>query len=291
MVSVDLYRMWPSIRRSSRPADVGVSKGCATTLDLIPGQETARRADPGRVRDLLSQLVTEIEGQPLSNFVPLAQTIPLLIGLTPQNLAAFDEYLSAFIGTVVGDLGRVVTPPSVTSPSDSVSANRRFLSAKALGVKAAEDVRPARPATAQRFDDMLALFSEGATLAAVLGDADDGLPPATAEIIGAILTAIRSNLRSGSPDGARQAGKDAGILIAAAHAAFFAGETSERANRRPMRQVGKAHYVAPGYESVRVRKRAHVKAVDVDGEAVPIHDAEIDLKARKFVRRRRRRKE
>ena len=44
-------------------------------------------------------------------------------------------------------------------------------------------------------------------------------------------------------------------------------------------------------DRVRVRKRAHVKAVDVDGEAVPIKDAEIDLKARKFVRRRRRRKE
>lgn len=170
MVSVDLYRAWPSVRRraSHGTADAGMA-GRSTTLDRIPGQESRRKADPARVRDLLSQLIAAIEGKPLSDFVPMAEAVPLLIGLTPGNLAAFDEFLGAFIGTVVGDLGRVVTPGSVTSPADSVSANRTFLAAKALGVKGAANVKRARPATARRFDDLMAMFSEGRTLAAVHG--------------------------------------------------------------------------------------------------------------------------
>lgn len=289
MVSVDLYRAWPSVRRraSHGAADAGMA-GRSTTLDRIPGQESRRKADPARVRDLLSQLITAIEGKPLSDFVPMAEAVPLLIGLTPGNLAAFDEFFGAFIGTVVGDLGRVVTPGSVTSPADSVSANRTFLAAKALGVKGAANVKRARPATARRFDDLMAMFSEGRTLAAVLGDGHDGLPPGTSEVVNSMLVAIRSNLKAGDDAGARQAGADAGVLMAAVHGAFFGGQTSERNTRSTrMRRIGKNHYAAPGWERRR-KGRAMIKMVEIDGQDVPIQDAKIDVAARKFVRRRKR---
>ena len=237
MVSIDLYRNWPSIRRRTtapepqRPA--GLPKRDvqrSTTLDNSLGARKARKADPARVRDLLSQLIQSIEGKPLSAFVPMAEAVPLLLGLSPQNLAAFDEFLGSFIGTVVGDLGRVVTPGSVTSPADSISANRRRLSSGALGVRRTE-VQPGRPASRRKFDELMVLLSEGKTLAAVLGDGDDGLPPGTAEIVNGMSVAIRNNLRAGSDEGARQAGADAGALIAAIHGAFFTEATAGQASR------------------------------------------------------------
>ena len=61
MVSVDLYKSWPSIRRRSGALAPAVDPACSTTLDGgVLGAQTARRADAGRVADLLSQLVTEI---------------------------------------------------------------------------------------------------------------------------------------------------------------------------------------------------------------------------------------
>ena len=175
MTGIDLYGLrsrWPSIRhRSPGPAPAAVDNSRATTLDGVLGAQTARRADPRRVADLLSQLIVSIEGKPLSAFVPMAETIPLLLGLTPGNLLAFDEFLGAFIGTVLEN-GRTVEPGSVTSPADSISANRRRLAAGALGVRRTA-VEPGRSATAQKFDDLMAFFSEGATLAAVLGDGND----------------------------------------------------------------------------------------------------------------------
>lgn len=282
MVSIDLYSRWPSVRRRSNAPTVAVDPARSTVLDGRLGQK-AQRADPNRVADLLSQLVTAIEGRPLSDFVPMAQTVPLLLGLTPGNLAAFDEFLGSFIGTVVGDLGRVVTPGSVTSPADSISANRRQLAAGALGVKRTDAVQPGRSASVRKFDDLMAFFSEGATLAAVLGEADDGLPPGTAEIVNSMLVAIRNNLKTGDDAGARQAGADAGVLIAAVHAAFFT-ESSERAGKR-MRKVGRNHYALPGYETRR-KGRAHVIGVDVDGETVATKD--VKVADGKFVRRRRR---
>ncbi len=147
MVSVDLYSRWPSIRRRSNAPTVAADPSRSTTLDGPLGTERARRADPARVRDLLSQLIQSIEGKPLSAFVPMAEAVPLLIGLTPGNLAAFEEFLGSFIGTVVGDLGRVVTPGSVTSPADSISANRRALAASSLGVRRSASVQPGRPAS------------------------------------------------------------------------------------------------------------------------------------------------
>ena len=209
-----LRSRWPTILRRGDAPTAAVDPSRSTTLDGPLGTERVSRADPARVRDLLSQLIESIEGKPLSAFVPMAEAVPLLIGLTPGNLASFDEFLSSFIGTVVGDLGRVVTPGSVTSPSDSISANRRQLAAGALGVRRTA-VQPGRPASVRRFDELMAFFSQGATLAAVLGDGDDGLPPGTAEIVNSMLVAIRNNLKNGSAEGARQAGADAGVLIGA----------------------------------------------------------------------------
>lgn len=282
MVSLDLYRL-PSIRRKS-PAPV--AKGRYTVLDGALGQQKAQRADPARVRDLLSQLIQSIEGKPLSAFVPMAEAVPLLIGLTPGNLAAFDEFLGSFIGTVVGDLGRVVTPGSVTSPADSVSANRRQLAAGSLGVKRAANVQPGQPASRRKFDELMAFFSDGKTLASVLGDGDDGLPPATAEIVGAMLTAIKNKLKSGDPAAARQAGADAGVVIAAIHASFFT-EASEKSGR--MRRSVRDH--TTGFNGpVLVKKggedtaRARVTAIEMNGV-----EFVVDPRTGKTVRKRKRR--
>ena len=285
-MDIDLYglrRRWPSIRHRSNAPSPSADKFRATTLDGVFGAQTARRADPARVRDLLSQLIESIDGMPLSAFVPMAETIPLLLGLTPQNLLAFDEFLAEFIGTILEN-GRTVVPPSVTDPSDSISANRRALAAGALGVKRSAAVQPGRPRSVRRFDELTALFSQGTVLAAVLGDGDHGLPPATAEVVGAMLTAIKNNLQSGDPAAARQAGADAGALVAAIHGAFFTESTAAKSGKR-LRRIGKNHYALPGYET-RKKGRAHVIAVDVDGEEVPI--ADVKVAGSKFVRRRAR---
>ena len=232
-MDIDLHGIrsrWPSIlRRGDAPAPAS-DQARATVLDPPIGQSRICRADPARVRDLLSQLITAIEGKPLSDFVPMAATVPLLLGLSPANLLAFDEFLGSFIGTVLEN-GRTVVPPSVTDPSDSISANRRALAAGALGVKRSASVARGRPRSAKKYNDLVAHFSEAKTLAAVLADADDGLPPATAEVVGAMLNSIRNDLQSGDAEGAREAGKGAAILVAAAHAAFLGGETSGRALR------------------------------------------------------------
>ena len=279
-----LRSRWPTILRRGDAPTAAVDPSRSTTLDGPLGTERVSRADPARVRDLLSQLIESIEGKPLSAFVPMAETVPLLLGLTPGNLAAFDEFLGSFIGTVVGDLGRVVTPGSVTSPADSISANRRQLAAGSLGVRRAADVQPGRPRSVRRFDELMVLFSEGRTLAAVLGDGDDGLPPGTSEIVNSMLVAIRNGLKAGDSEGARQAGADAGILIAAIHGAFFTESTAAKSGKR-LRRIGKNHYALPGYET-RKKGRAHVIAVDVDGEEVPI--ADVKVAGSKFVRRRAR---
>ena len=278
----DIRSNWPSILSRGDSPGVAVDPSRHTTLDGPMGTERVSRADPNRVRDLLSQLIQSIEGKPLSAFVPMAEAVPLLIGLTPGNLAAFDEFLSSFIGTVVGDLGRVVTPGSVTGPSDSISANRRFLGASALGVRRTA-VEPGRPASVRRFDDLMAMFSEGRTLAAVLGDGNDGLPPGVSEIVNSMLVAIRNGLKAGDSEGARQAGADAGVLIAAVHATFFTEETTEKAGKR-LRKIGKNHWLAPGFERSK-KGRAHIIGIDVDGETVAIRDTKVA--DGKFVRLRR----
>ena len=277
-MDIDLHGIrsrWPSILKRGDAPTVAVAKGRLTTLDAPLGQETARRADPARVRDLLSQLVTEIAGRPLSDWIPLAETIPILVGITPGNVAAFDEFLAAFIGTVLEN-GRTVEPPSVTSPADSISANRRQLAAGALGVKRSASVQPGRPASVRRFDELMMLFSEGRTLAAILTDADDGLPPGTSEVIGAMLTAIKNNLKAGDPAAARQAGADAATLIVAVHDSFFGGETSERALR--VRGGPVLVRKAPADTS-----RARVVAVEMDGV-----EYVIDPRTGKHVRKRKR---
>ena len=286
----DIRSNWPSILSRGDSLGVAVDPSRSTTLDGPMGTERVSRADPNRVRDLLSQLIESIEGRPLSDFVPMAQTVPLLLGLTPQNLLAFDEFLGSFIGTVIGDLGRIVQPGSVTSPSDSISANRRRLAAGALGVKRSASVEPSRPRSARKYDDLVAHFSEAKTLAAVLADVDDGLPPAVAEVVGAMLTSIEGNLKSGSPAAAREAGADAATLIVAVHDVFFTEATAERgANCNRLHPVARDH-TAGLTGMVLVRKspagssRAKIKFVEVDGEDVPVED--VVIAGKKFVRRR-----
>ena len=282
----DIRSNWPSILSRGDSPGVAVDPSRSTTLDGPMGTERVSRADPNRVRDLLSQLIESIEGRPLSDFVPMAQTVPLLLGLTPQNLLAFDEFLGSFIGTVLEN-GRTVEPGSVTSPSDSISANRR-LAAGALGVRRTA-VEPGRPRSARKYDDLVAHFSEAKTLAAVLADVDDGLPPAVAEVVGAMLTSIEGNLKSGSPAAAREAGADAATLIVAVHDVFFTEATAERgANCNRLHPVARDH-TAGLTGMVRVKKsprtsRARIKFVEVDGEDVPVDD--VVIAGKKFVKRR-----
>ena len=269
-MDIDLFGAWPTLKHRGDTPTPESDPARATVLDSPLYVKRIRRADPNRVRDLLSQLITAIEGKPLSAFVPMAETVPLLLGLTPGNLAAFDEFLGAFIGTVVGDLGRVVTPGSVTSPADSISANRRRLAAGSLGVQRTA-VEPGRPATAQKFDELMAMFSEGRTLAAVLGDGNDGLPPGVSEIVNSMLIAIRNGLVAGDAEGARQAGADAGVLISAVHATFFGGETSERSANCNRLQLAARTHTGGLSGMVRVRKapadssRARIVAVEMEG--------------------------
>lgn len=258
MVGLNMFSKWPSIRRNTPDP---VARGTvtldkantrrSTVLDSPLGQGRARRSDPRRVADLLSQLVTEIEGRPLDDWIPLAQGIVSIIGLTAGNLLAFDEFLGSFIGTVLEN-GRTVEPGSVTSPADSISANRRQLAAGSLGVTRTE-VQAGRPASRRKFDELMVLFSEGKTLAAVLGDGDDGLPPGVSEIVNGMLVAIKNNLKSGDPAAARVAGADAATLIVAVHETFFTEATAGKASRSRGGRVARAH-TAGLSGPVRVRK-------------------------------------
>lgn len=81
-----------------------------------------------------------------------------------------------------------------------------------------------------KFDDFMAFFSDGMTLAEVLKDGDDGLPPGFYEATNAMIVAMRNNLMSGNTGGVNAVARDFGSLVVAL-ANTFSFEDAERAER------------------------------------------------------------
>ena len=75
------------------------------------------------------------------------------------------------------------------------------------------------------------------------------------------------------------------VMAAIVGAAGLASSLAAAKSGKRLRRIGKNHYALPGYET-RKKGRAHVIAVDVDGEEVPI--ADVKAAGSKFVRRRAR---
>lgn len=280
MVGLDLNR-FPSIRRKS-PAPV--AKGRSTTLDRVPGTESVRRADtgPDSPARFLQVLVESISGLGLASFFPVAEGLPKIIGVDGlANPSNFQSFLEGFHQAM--QFFTLPNQPTVRADDDT----HRRLRAGALGVRDAGAVRRATPRPIRRFDDFLAMMPPTpATLQAALeAGASDGLPLGFGEALSAFIGATRAAVFANDVGALLNLGQDFGALLAALHQVVNGGgEGAERAVASTMRKVGRNHYLASGHESIRVRKRAHVKAVEVDGEDVPIKDAKIA--GSKFVRRR-----
>ena len=96
MPSLDLFRLYPSARRHTLgvdPAELRAAR--STTLDHNLDAKR-RKADPNRVAQILSRLITLIEGRPLSDWLPIAQGIPPIIGIDIDD-NQFDEFGGAFL--------------------------------------------------------------------------------------------------------------------------------------------------------------------------------------------------
>jgi hypothetical protein len=222
-------------------------------------KERRQKADPSRVIQILSRLVTSIAGVPLSQIVPVAPGIPGIIGADLRG-SEFDEFLGQFLD-VLSDLGFRPRVPVLPANSAARGDVRRQLAARAIGCSAptADNVVAPPSRYARRFDDLSSALSDGRTVSAVLGSGFDGLPPGSFEAVSAMITAIQNSLRAGDDAGARQAGTDAGILIAALHSVFGGGTTAQRA-------------AAP----VRVRKATNrVVAIEVGSDRVETKDADL----------------
>jgi hypothetical protein len=88
---------------------------------------------------------------------------------------------------------------------------------KAAQVKKA-DAKPL--IVAQKFDDFMAQFSDGKTLAAVLKDADDGYPGGLWELTVAMYTAMRNNIVAGDDGGVSAVTAEYGARVAKLAAVF-----------------------------------------------------------------------
>lgn len=82
-----------------------------------------------------------------------------------------------------------------------------------------------------KFDEFMAYFSDGTTLAQVLAEGDDGLPPGFSEAILALVVTVRNNLMAGNTSGVTTAARDFGSLVVALANTFSFSEDSERAEK------------------------------------------------------------
>ncbi len=101
----------------------------------------------------------------------------------------FQDAINSNLYTVVGPDGRVVTAPQVER-----QPHQRSLT---FGVSPGTAIHKATPRAWRKFDEFSAALSDGRTLAAVLGDGNDGLPPGAMEVFTAAFTAIRNALIAG----------------------------------------------------------------------------------------------
>ena len=237
MVSIDLYRNFPSIRRKSpAPAAqlrVALDKNDtrrSITLDRIPGQARRRRADvgPDSPARFLQILVESISGKDLSSFFPVAAGVPKLIGADGLvNPAAFDSFLEAFHQAML--FFNLPNQPTVRQDDGT----HRRLRASALGVRDAGAVRKATPRVARKFDEFLAMMPpDPATLQAALeAGTSDGLPIGFSEALSAFIGGTRAALFSNDTGALLNLGQDFGALLVALHQVVNGGETSGRALR------------------------------------------------------------
>ena len=91
MPSIDLFKHYPSARLGTAEADPAELRAArSTTLDIQPSTRR-RKADPNRVAQILSRLITLIQGRPLTDWFPVAEGVPAIIGVEiDENM--FDEF-------------------------------------------------------------------------------------------------------------------------------------------------------------------------------------------------------
>lgn len=229
MVSVDLYKSWPSIRRrTNAPAALPVDKSRSTTLDRVPGTEAARRADvgPDSPARFLQILVESISGKPLSSFFPVAQGIPKIIGVDGlDNPVDFQSFLEGFYGAM-----QFFTLPNQPVVRADDGTHRR-LRAGAMGVRDAGAVRRSTPRPIRRFDEFAAMMPPTpATLQAALeAGTSDGLPIGFSEALSAFIGATRAAIFSNDTGALLNLGQDFGSLLVALHQIVNGGgEGAER---------------------------------------------------------------
>ena len=257
-----------------RPGRGNARRGAgATTLDA-PATRTAKRAsarskvttraDPGVVASLLSALVEVVDGQNLAAIIPaVANLLSDRLGISATG--DFQDTIGAALYTLVTPDGRTVTPPQVER-----EPHQRSLTAGALGVSPNTTINRTTPRVRRKFDEFAAALSDGRTLAAVLGDGDDGLPPGAVEVFTAAFTAIRNALIAGDTAAVQQAGADmAAMLVALQRVVTLGSQTTERAvSHRKMERVGKNHWAAPGYRVSR-KSLPRISGIQVGGETLP----------------------
>ena len=285
MVSVDLYKSWPSIRRRSAPAPA-VDPARSTVLDRVPGTESVRRADvgPDSPARFLQILVESISGLGLASFFPLAEGLPKIIGVDGlANPSNFQSFLEGFHQAM--EFFNLPDRPVVRTDDDT----RRRLVAGAMGVRDAGNVRKATPRPVRRFDEFMAMMPPTpATLQAALeAGTSDGLPIGFGEALSAFIGATRAAVFANDVGALLNLGQDFGSLLAALHGVVNGGEGTERSTRGG--RVVRDH--TTGFNGpVLVQKapsdtaRARVTAVEMGGV-----EFVIDPKTGKRVKKRKRR--
>jgi len=276
--SLDFYRRTlPTVHRG-RGLNADERAQRATTLDpeIGPTHKRARREDTGRVLQLLSQLVEQIEGRGLDSFVPLAPGLPRLIGLTPENEAQFDTFLAEFLDQIT-DQGQI---------AQAISATRTRLAASALGVtrRTADKLEPTPPWYEQERQRLGQVLRDARVQRAVRSDGD--LPVEIGEQIASWLRLGKTLAKSPNANRQRQAAQIVGTILAAVHDAF--DDQSTPPGQR-LRQVAPGHYVASGHEPRRkATNRITAIASSTGQKSDWIDPAEATIDAAGGVRRRTR---
>ncbi len=221
----------------------------------------------GVVASLVSAIVEMVDGRPPAAVIPMvANLLSDRLGISATG--DFQDAISTALYTLVGPDGRTVNPPQVGR-----QPHQRSLTAGALGVSSGTTIHQATPRARRKFDEFSAALSDGRTLAAVLGDGDDGLPPGAMEVFTAAFTAIKNALIAGDAAAVQQAGADMAAMLVALHQVVNLGsETAERAQRR--------HVVTR-------RSLPKIGDVVINGERVPV--TEVEFRDGRPVRKQRRR--
>ena len=105
--SLDLYASWPPVGRSAaRTCPERLQKARSATIEApgLDGRRRRMKADPNRIAQVLSRLVTLIGARGLGAFMPVAEDLPRIVGVDDIDRGLFNEFLGAFL-EVVSDTG------------------------------------------------------------------------------------------------------------------------------------------------------------------------------------------